>query len=199
MARLRAVALLARVPGLEVLRGALIGNPQVELVAVFTHGRRPKAEGSGARPELAEYRQACAGARVPLHVLDGPQARDLENHLPDEELDLLLSLSWRYILPKPVLDRARIAAINLHRGALPAYGGAEPVRRAIEAGERRVAVTAHRMVEAVDAGPVLAEAWLDIDPLPAGRTAAGYAEDIKGRLVPLYAPLARKAIAAVAP
>ncbi len=171
----------------------------VDLAAVYTHGLRPKAEGGGERPELADYRKACTQAHVSLHVLDLPESRNLENHLPAEPFDILFSLSWRCLLSRAVLDRPRIAAINLHRGALPTYAGAEPVRRAIEAGEGRIAITAHRMVETVDAGEILDAAWLDIGPLPAGLTAADYAENIKGRLIPLYAPLARKVIARIVP
>lgn len=198
MERLRTVALLGRAPGLRVLRDALIGNPRVELVAAFTHGHRPKAEGGGERPEWADYEKACREANIPLCVLDLPEARELAKYLPAEPFDLLLSLSWRCILSRAVLERPRVAAVNLHRGALPEYAGAEPVRRAIEAGERRVAITAHRMVETVDAGPVLDIVWFGIDPLPAGMAPARYAEEIKAKLVPLYAPLARKVIATLA-
>lgn len=194
---MRTVALLGRQPGFLVLRDALLGNPLVSLAAVYTHGRRPRAEGGGERPERARFADACAAAGVPLHVLDLPEARNLADFLPTEPFDLLLSLSWRCVLTRNVLDRPRLAAVNLHRGALPDYAGAEPVRRAIEKGERRVAITAHRMVEEVDAGEVLDVAWHDIDPLPPGMTAAQYAEVVKERLFPLYAPLARRVIAAM--
>jgi len=194
----RTVALLGRVPGFLVLRDALLGNPLVSLAAVYTHGRRPRAEGGGERPELARFIDACAAAGVPLHVLDMPEARGLERYLPAEPFDLLLSLSWRCVLPRIVLDRPQLAAINLHRGALPDYAGAEPVRRAIEKGERRIAITAHRMVEEVDAGEILDTTWYDIDPLPPGMAAAQYAEAVKEKLFPFYAPLARRVIAAIA-
>jgi methionyl-tRNA formyltransferase len=197
MNRLRAVALLARMPGLLVLREALLRNPAIEVSAVYTHGRAPKAEGAGARPELEEFRADCAEHGVRLTVLDGHDARDLESRLPLEPFDLMVSLSWRFILPRAVLARARVANINLHRGALPEFRGAEPVRRAIEAGERRVAITAHRMIEEVDAGPVVATVWHDIETLPAGTSAAAYAETVKAELLPLYAPLARLTFSAV--
>ena len=115
-------------------------------------------------------------------------------YFPDGRIDLMVVLSWKYILPPATLDRVSGHGINLHRGALPAYRGLNPVRRAIEAGERRVAITAHRMIEEVDAGPTLATVWLDIDPLAPGRDINDYTEEVKTRLLPLYAPLARLAI-----
>jgi methionyl-tRNA formyltransferase len=196
--RLKTVAILGRETGLAVLRDALIGNPLVELDTVFTHGRLPKGEGGGERPELAAFREACDRAGVRLSTLDLPAARRLEEFLPAEPFDLLVSLSWRALVSPAGLARARVGTVNLHRGALPAYRGAAPLRRAIEAGERRVAITAHGMVEEVDAGPVLATVWMDIEAPPAGTTAVAHASTVKARLVPLYAPLARLAIASVA-
>ena len=131
--------------------------------------------------------------RVPL-VLDLPEARNLERYLPGESFDLMLALSWRYILSKNVLDRPTAGAINLHRGELPKFKGAEPVRRAIEAGATSVSITAHRMTEELDSGPILATVNIEMPPLPANITAEDYAEKIKVALYPLYAPLARLSI-----
>jgi methionyl-tRNA formyltransferase len=193
---LRTVALLAREPGLAVLRGALLDDPHLDLIAVATHGRLPRAEGGGPRREAEEYRRLLDPRGVPLLVADPPQSRDLGRLLP-ERADLLISVSWRSLVLTDVLDRFDVGAINLHRGALPAYGGAEPVRRAIEAGETRMAITAHHMTPEIDQGAEIARVWLDIPPMRAAVLAADYAEDVKAAMVPLYAPLARLAIAAI--
>ncbi len=189
-------ALLAREPGLLVLK-ALLEQPTYELRHVYTHGNTPKTEGGAERPELAAYRALCHEHKIALTILDYPDYTKLEHYIVAEALPaphLLLSLSWRGIVSPAVLnifDRC----INLHRGALPGYAGAEPVRRAIEAGERRVAITAHQMVEEVDAGEIIAQCWLDIAPKPQHMDASHYAEIIKQQLYPLYAPLALEAIA----
>jgi methionyl-tRNA formyltransferase len=188
---LRTVALLGRQPGLLVLEHALLGQPDVDVVAVFTHGRLPAAEGAGVRPELERFQRLCDTAGVPLHTVDTPAANNIAELLPGCPLDLLVSLSWRYLVPPQVLDRFAYGAVNVHRGALPAYAGARPVQRALEAGERRVAVTAHQMVAEIDAGERIAEVWLDVRPLQAGEDAAARAEDVKRLLEPLYAPLVR--------
>lgn len=194
----RTVALLAREPGLQVLTNALIGNGLIDLVHVFTHGTRPKAEGGGERPELSRYRDAAGTHGLPLTVLDMPEARDLGAHMPAGDVDLLVSVSWRALVGEDVLGRLGAGAINLHRGALPAYAGAEPVRRALEAGEARVAITAHHMTAEIDAGAEIARVWLDVGGIAAEWPAAERAERVKEMLVPLYAPLARTAIGAFA-
>lgn len=195
--RLRTVALLGRTTGLSVLRETLLDHPALELTGVYTHGRLTRAEGDGVRPELDLYEQTCRDRGIPLHVLDLPEARELDVRLPPGRIDLMVVLSWRCILPGSVLRRCERAAINLHRGALPAYRGALPVQRAIENGESRVAITAHHMVEEVDAGAPIAVVHLNIAPLPDGMDSAAYAERVKPRLHGLYAPLAHLAIEAV--
>ncbi len=193
---LRTVALLGRDTGLAVLRDALFDNQRIDLAEVFTHGKLPKAEGGGPRTELAIYRAMCAERGVPLTVLDLPEAQRVEDYLP-EELDLMVVLSWRFILNPAALRRPKVGGINLHRGELPKYAGAEPVRRAIEAGETRTAITAHTMIAEVDMGLEIARVWLDMPPLSAGASSADHAETVKKRLLGLYAPLARLAIDAV--
>jgi methionyl-tRNA formyltransferase len=195
MRPLRTIALLARDPGLLVLRDALLGNPMVDLLGVYTHGKLTKAEGGGRRPELDGFIELCRNAGVPLDVMEMSGAGKLAEEIPARRPDILMVLSWRTILTAPVLAAAPRGALNIHRGALPAYPGMYPVQRAIENGDRRVAITALRMVEELDAGPVVATVWHDIDPLKPGRSSADYAEEIKLRLLPLYAPLARLAIA----
>jgi methionyl-tRNA formyltransferase len=53
---------------------------------------------------------------------------------------------------------------NVHASLLPRYRGAAPVHRAIIAGERQTGVTIMRMVQALDAGPMLARASRPIGP-----------------------------------
>lgn len=191
---LQTVAFIAREPGLDLLETVLLNHPELKLQAVFTHGQLPKAEGGGIRAELKAFKGLADRAGVPLHVLDLPEARDPSGLLPGGSLDLLIALSWRCLIPPATLARFRLGGLNLHRGKLPDYAGAEPVRRAIEDGQRDIQLTAHRMTETIDEGEVLATEQLKIGPCPGGLSTAEYAEDVKTRLAPLYAPLARHAL-----
>lgn len=191
---MKIVAFLARRPGLVVLQ-SLLQNPDVEIAAVFTHGSLPKAEGRTDRPEAEVFRELAERTHAAFHVVDGATAKDVHDLLPTEPLDVLLSLSWRYLIPRRVIDRFSLGGVNLHRGALPAYAGAIPVQRAIEAGEKFVAITAHVMTEEVDAGREIARVWLPIAPYLDTDRPENIAEVVKTRLEPLYAPLAQMALA----
>ncbi len=104
--------------------------------------------------------------------------------VPDQEVDLLLCVHGRRIIPKEVLKRFRLGGINLHP-FLGKYPGANPVERAILAGEREATVYAHIMTAQVDRGEVVAHATINIPTkfeLPALDVVHIYNE-----LYPLYA------------
>ncbi|MDR1016088.1 MAG: methionyl-tRNA formyltransferase [Coriobacteriales bacterium] len=77
--------------------------------------------------------------------------------------DVYVTCAYGRILSEEVLGRARLAPLNLHFSLLPKWRGAAPVARAILAGEQLTGVSIMRMVKALDAGPVCAQA-----PFPVG-------------------------------
>ena len=69
--------------------------------------------------------------------------------------DFIISYLSPWIVPAPVLQGVRIAAINFHTGP-PEYPGIGCTNFAIYNGESRYGVTAHHMAERVDSGPLIA-------------------------------------------
>jgi formyltetrahydrofolate-dependent phosphoribosylglycinamide formyltransferase len=54
--------------------------------------------------------------------------------------------------------------LNIHPSLLPAYKGLDTHRRALEAGEAHVGCSVHLVTEALDEGPVLAQAEVRVRP-----------------------------------
>ena len=114
-------------------------------------------------------RRAGRGQRLrrsPVQVL--AEARGLDVRTPvslkgaDEQaafraLDAAAAVIAAYglILPNAVLDAPRLGCVNVHASLLPRWRGAAPIQRAILAGDRESGVTIMRVVEEVDAGPIL--------------------------------------------
>ena len=74
--------------------------------------------------------------------------------ISENEFEFLLSISWRYLIPPQVFEKAEFGAINLHRGDLPKYAGVEPIRKALENNEERIAVCCHHITKNYDEGEV---------------------------------------------
>ena len=76
--------------------------------------------------------------------------------------DLLLSVNYVFILPKRILDRARLAAFNIHGSLLPKYMGRTPVTWTIINDEVETGITVHEMVPDVDCGPIIYQEKIEI-------------------------------------
>ena len=84
--------------------------------------------------------------------------------------ELGVIVAYGGLVREPLLSMPRLGWINLHFSELPRWRGAAPVQRALQAGEQRVGVTVFRLVEALDAGDILASDALEFpEGTPAGR------------------------------
>lgn len=124
------------------------------IVGVVTQPDRPR--GRGHRTSDAPVKAAARAARVPL--LQPPRLRD-EAFLAtfrEWSADIGVVAAYGRILPDILLSIAPLGMLNVHASLLPRYRGAAPVHRAIMAGEAQTGVTIMRVVQALDAGPMLA-------------------------------------------
>lgn len=78
--------------------------------------------------------------------------------------DLLVVAAYGQILAPEVLGVAPHGGINVHASLLPKYRGAAPVAWAIYHGETRTGVTIIRMSPQMDAGDILAQKEVEIQP-----------------------------------
>ncbi len=78
--------------------------------------------------------------------------------------DVVMSVAGPEIFSPGLLSAARLGCVNIHSGRLPEYRGMMPTFWQLIHGEPAVTVTVHRMVEALDAGDVLATADFPLRP-----------------------------------
>jgi methionyl-tRNA formyltransferase len=133
-----------------------------DVVAVVTQPDRPRGRGQRLAPPAVKARAAEAG--VP--VLQPERLRDeaLMARLREWRPDLGVVAAYGRLLPQALLDLPRFGMINVHASLLPRWRGAAPVHRAIMEGDRTTGVTIMQVVEALDAGPMLARTSVEIGP-----------------------------------
>jgi methionyl-tRNA formyltransferase len=78
--------------------------------------------------------------------------------------DLLVVCDYGQILSAQTLATARLGGMNVHASLLPRYRGAAPINWAIYHGETETGVSIIRMTPRVDAGPVVAQGRVPINP-----------------------------------
>lgn len=146
-------------PSLDVLDD-LGGAGLLRVVAVVTQPDRRGHRGSLAVPPVKE--------RALEHGLDVLQPERLRGH----DLDALVALEPRLLvwaaygnlIPGALIDAAAGRAVNVHASLLPRWRGAAPVAHAILAGDEETGVTLMKGTAGLDAGPVLAQERVRIDP-----------------------------------
>ncbi len=77
--------------------------------------------------------------------------------------DVVITLGWRTIIP-PEKRVSPALWVNVHPALLPKYRGYHPVPHVIMNGERQHGITAHYIVDDVDAGPIIIQEAFDVSP-----------------------------------
>jgi len=171
------------VPSLE----RLLAHP-LDLVGVVTQPDRPRGRG---QKESASPVKALALSRFlpvlqPDRLKDDAVLDDIRRLAPD----LGIVAAYGRILPEAVLAIPPLGLVNVHASLLPRWRGASPIHRAVMAGDAETGVSIMRVVQALDAGGVFAQARR---PIGADETS----EDVERDLAEMGARLILPVIAAL--
>lgn len=132
----------------------LLDRGRHEVVAVLTRPDAPK--GRSGRPVPSPT--AALALERGIEVLRPARAGDpdLARRLAELAPDCCPVVAYGGLIPRPLLEVPRHGWVNVHFSLLPRWRGAAPVQHAILAGDEVTGVTVFELVEALDAGPVLA-------------------------------------------
>jgi methionyl-tRNA formyltransferase len=140
---------------------ALLGSPQA-VVGVVTRPDRPA--GRGQRRTEPPVKASSRALDVPVLQPSRLQDGDFLATLAGLSADVVVVVAYGKLLTDAVLALPRLGVLNVHASLLPHYRGAAPVHRAVINGDAETGVSIMRMVQALDAGPVLAVARRPIGP-----------------------------------
>lgn len=132
------------------------------MVGVVTQPDRPAGRGRRLRP--SPVKELALQEGYPLLQPEVPRGEDFLAQLRDLAPDLSVVVAYGHILRREVLDLPPQGSLNVHASLLPRLRGAAPIHWAILRGHSQAGVTIMRMVEAMDAGPMLLQAATRIGP-----------------------------------
>jgi methionyl-tRNA formyltransferase len=133
-----------------------------DIVAVICQPDRPAGRGRALRPPPVKELVEAKG--LPVLQPERVNAPDALAALRALAPDAIAIAAFGQILKQPLLDIPRRGALNVHASLLPRHRGASPVAAAILAGDEETGVTIMEVVLALDAGPVVAQRALGIEP-----------------------------------
>lgn len=129
-------------------------------VVVITQPDRPR----GRSRQLAPPPVKARALELDLPVWQPERLRDVMEDIRRFAPDVLVTAAFGKILSEALLNLPRVGAVNVHASLLPRWRGAAPIQRAIWAGDAETGITLMQMVRELDAGPILAQARVAIEP-----------------------------------
>lgn len=129
------------------------------VVALITHEDNPHEKIWFKTPAVAARERG-----IPVFTPDSVNTPEWREKIAALAPDLILSVYYRHMIGTKILGLPRLGAWNLHGSLLPRYRGRAPINWAVLHGEPRIGMTLHRMVKSADAGAIVDQDGVDIDP-----------------------------------
>jgi len=133
-----------------------------DVLAAVTQPDRPRGRGRKVIPSPVKDAAVNFGIKVlqPADVSASPFLETMDSLMPD----VFIVVAFGQILKRALLDLPRFGVINIHASLLPKLRGAAPIQWAILNDEAGTGLTAMRMEEGLDSGPILLQERVPILP-----------------------------------
>jgi methionyl-tRNA formyltransferase len=132
---------------------ALVGEG-FDVVGVVTQPDRPVGR-SRSTLQAPVIKQIADSEGIAVLQPERPRGAEFTAQVRSLEPDVSIVVAYGHILPPDIIAAAPRGTFNIHASLLPALRGAAPVQAAIREGLSETGVTIMRVVQALDAGPVL--------------------------------------------
>ncbi|MBI2059006.1 MAG: hypothetical protein HYT87_04475 [Nitrospirae bacterium] len=111
-------------------------------------------------------RAYCKKHKFPLILVWSLSSARAAKFLRRLKPDLLFSASLSHLVPQSLLSVPRIAAVNIHGGLLPEYGGLDSAYWALQDRQSNAGVTFHTLTERFDSGRIILRRSLTVRGTP---------------------------------
>ena len=143
------------IPVLETLK-------QNGLIPALVVSTPDKPSGRGLKPVSSPVKIWAEKNKISVVQQENLKTPAFLQKLADTKCRLVLVASYGKIIPKNILEIPKKGSLNIHPSLLPKWRGADPIRAAILAGDKKTGTTIMLMDEKMDHGPIIAQQELDI-------------------------------------
>lgn len=133
-----------------------------EILAVIT--QPDKGSGRGKNIRFSPVKEAALKKELPILQPERIGEEEVKEQIKGLKPDLFVVASYGQKIPQAIMDLAPFGCINIHPSLLPKYRGAAPLVGPILNGDARTGVSIMRLAEQLDAGNILAQETLCLDP-----------------------------------
>ena len=122
-----------------------------------------KKSGRGMKNSYSPVKKTALRLNIPILQPISLKDNDVFEILEASNADILIVAAYGLIIPSNILALFPMGCYNVHASLLPRWRGAAPIHRAIEAGDKATGVTIMKVVEKLDAGPMIISKSIDLD------------------------------------
>jgi len=139
---------------------------------------------------LTRAKEASIPVALLSHVANGKRMgiKTFETHanaqLQDWQPDLIVLAGFMRVLSSDFIQYSIAPMINLHPSLLPVYKGLDTHQRVIQAGERHHGCSVHVVTAELDAGTVLTQALLEVNPKDTADSLQKRVQKLEHQLLP---------------
>jgi methionyl-tRNA formyltransferase len=139
-----------------------LSQSEHQIAAVVTQ----PARGSGRGQRVTRTPVRAVADELGLRSIEPENVNDdaVVGELRDLEAELAIVIAFGQKIREPLRKTMRGGFINLHASLLPSYRGAAPINWAIAKRENKTGCTVFRLVDRMDAGPILSMTETQIGP-----------------------------------
>lgn len=125
-----------------------------EIKLVMTQPDRKS--GRGMNVKKSPVKQKSIELDIPVYQPEVlTNNREALNKITSKKADILIVVAYGLIIPEEILNLFNGHIYNIHASLLPRWRGAAPIHRAIEAGDKETGITIMKIVNQLDAGPMI--------------------------------------------
>jgi len=138
----------------------LIKN-NLNVISVYTQPPRPKGRGMTIQNSSVHDEALIQGIPI-FHPENFKDKKNVETFTKLDP-DLVIVMAYGILLPDRILSCPKFGCINIHVSLLPRWRGAAPVEHALLNGDKETGVTIFKLINKLDAGPILSQVSLSIN------------------------------------
>jgi len=131
-----------------------------EIIAVYT--QPPKKKFRGQKIIKSPIHQYAEKLKIPTRCPENLNSESECSFIKNSRADIAIIVAYGKILPPKILNLPHIKFLNIHASILPKWRGAAPIQRAIMNKDKETGISIMKIVEELDAGPVMKFVKIDI-------------------------------------
>lgn len=161
---------------------ALVEQPDFQIIQVVTQPDRPAGRGRKVQPP--PVKQRALEYQLPVWQPENLRRTEAVEYLRTMEPSIAVVVAYGELIPRRLLTIPRHGFLNVHPSLLPRYRGASPIQAALLNGDEYTGVSIILLNVEMDAGPILAQVTVPINPADTAATLSSRLANTAAQILP---------------